>query len=76
MSGRGEGGRGEREREGKVDRIAAVVAKKMEEEESGRAGRGTRRGRGIRGDTCVYVINAVEERATYGLEGRREGGKV
>ena len=41
---------GEREREGKVDRIAAVVAKKMEEEESGRA---EGDGKGIGGDTCV-----------------------
>ena len=65
MSGRG------REREGKVDRIAAVVAKKMEEEESGRAsmqdggGKGDSRGH-------MRVINAVEERATYGLEGERK----
>ena len=42
MSGKGRGG--------KVDRIAAVVAKKMEEEESGRA---EGDGKGIGGDTCV-----------------------
>ena len=52
------------EREKKVDRIAAVVAKKMEEEESSA---GDSRGH-------MRVINAVEERATYGLEWK-EGRK-